>query len=210
LGWHVPLPSQVSGWSQSELALEPQLVPAALKLSAGQAVWVPSQVSATSHSPAAGRQTAPALPAGWVHAGAPTVPLHTSIVHTLPSSVQLVPAALTVSGGQLELSGASAMSWLIWALVDALEPVEPGMACDASALSEAEPLEASAWNRSVMPDGPPMAVLFERPKHATSIVLATVVVSDGVELLCAPPEILTGLVVSTLKYALIPPVTLED
>ena len=50
-----------------------------------------------------------------------------------------------------------------------------------------------------MPDGAPMAVLFERPKHATSIVLATVVVSDGVELLAAPPEILTGLVVSTLK-----------
>ena len=109
----MPLPSQVSGWSQSELALEPQLVPAALKLSVGQVVWVPSQFSATSHSPAARRQTAPALPAGCVHVGAPTVPLHTSIVHGLLSPVQLVPAALTVSGGQLELAGASAMRWLM-------------------------------------------------------------------------------------------------
>ena len=34
--------------------------------------------------------------------------------------------------------------------------------------------------------------------------------SDGVELPCAPPEALMGLIVSTLKYALIPPATLEE
>jgi len=270
LGWQVPLPSQVSGWSQSKLALEPQLVPVALKPSAAQVVWAPSQVSATSHCPAAARQTAPALPAscthageptvplhesvvhglpsfvhavpvartvsagqlalvpvqvsalshsltaarqtvldGWkasaghvvlvpvhvsatsqgpadarhtapalpalcTHAGAPTVPLHRSVVHTLPSSVQLVPAALTVSVGQLELAGASAMSWLILAFVDVFGPVAPTAACDASALSEAaslEPFEVSAWNRSVMPAGAPIATLSSRPKQATSIVL---------------------------------------
>jgi len=79
--------------------------------SAGQTVLVPVQVSATSHPPTAARHTVPAFPAACVHAGAPTVPLHTSAVHTMPSSVQLVPAALTVSGGQLVLAGASAMSW---------------------------------------------------------------------------------------------------
>jgi len=36
------------------------------------------------------------------------------------------------------------------------------------------------------------------------------VVIDGVELLAAPPKTLTGLVVSTLEYALIPPATRED
>ncbi len=34
--------------------------------------------------------------------------------------------------------------------------------------------------------------------------------SDGVELLAAPPDALMGLLVSTLKYALIPPATRED
>jgi hypothetical protein len=106
------------------------------------------------------------------------------------------------------------MSWLTWAVfpVDAFEPVAPAVACDASALSEAEvePLEDSTWNRSVMPDGAPIAALLERPKPATSIVLATVVVIDGAEALADPPEALMGLVVSTLKYALIPPATLKD
>ena len=136
LAWQVPLPSQVSGWSQSELALEPQLAAAALKPFAGQEVCVPSQVSATSHSPAAARHTVPAFPAGCVHAGAPTVPLHTSVVHTMPSSVQLVPADLTVSEGQVdEPLCASAMSWPTVAFDALFEPVAPAAACNASALS---------------------------------------------------------------------------
>src|SRR5437016_959157 len=91
----------------------------------------PGQVSATSHSPAAGRHTAPPLPGGcWqlvlvpsqVSAvqGSPSsghaapafpagcvhvvlVPLHTSAVQGLPSSVQLVPLDLKASLGQLVL-----------------------------------------------------------------------------------------------------------
>jgi len=148
-----------------------QLVDAEAKPSAGHAADVPVQVSATSHWPAESRHTVPALPAGCVHAGAPAVPLHTSVVHGLSSSVQLVPAGSTVSDPQLELGGASAMSWLRLAVceVDAFEPVTPGLACDASALSEAAstelvPLEVSTWNRSVMPDGAPTAKLSERPK----------------------------------------------
>jgi len=151
---------------------------------------------------------------GCVQAGAPTVPLQTSVVHALPSSVQLVPAALTVSAGQLELGGASAISWLTWAVfpVDVFAPVTPAVACDSSALSAAavEPLEDSTWNLSVMPDGMPIGELLERPKPATSIVLATVVVIEGAELLADPPDALMGLAVSTLKYALIPPATLKD
>src|SRR5213078_796235 len=44
-----------------------------------------------------------ALPAGCVHAGAPAVPLHTSVVQTLASSVQAVPAGCTASAGQAVL-----------------------------------------------------------------------------------------------------------
>src|SRR5207247_8821284 len=73
------------------------------KPSAGQVVLVPVQVSEASRGPAATRRTVPALPAGCVHAGAPAVPLHTSEVQTLPSSVQAVPAGWTASGGQLTL-----------------------------------------------------------------------------------------------------------
>src|SRR3989442_11944863 len=97
--------------------------------------------------------------------------------------------------------------------VEAFCPVAPAAACAASALSEAESLEPfddSAWNRSVMADGAPIAKPSLRPKQATSIVLATVVVIDGVELLACPPDALIGLVVSTLTYALIPPATRED
>src|SRR5207247_8656921 len=128
--------------------------------SAGHVALVPVQLSATSQSPAAARHPAPALPAGCVHAGAPTVPLHTSVVHTLPSSVQLVPAALTELVGQF-VPGESAMSWLMSAVfpVDAFAPVTPAIACDASALSEAasvEPLEVSGGSRSGMPAGAPI------------------------------------------------------
>src|SRR5438128_103539 len=104
------------------------------------------------------------------------------------------------------------MSWPMVAFVDAFDPVAPAVACGTSALSEAALLEpdVTALNRSVMPDGAPMAELPERPKQATSIVFATVVVIDGAEELTAPLEALMGLVVSTLKYALIPPTTLEE
>src|SRR5207245_2056854 len=68
----------------------------------------------------------------------------------------------------------------------------------------------SAWNCCVMPAGAPIAEPSLRPKQATSMVLATVVVIDGVELLTCPPDALMGLVVSTLEYALIPPATRED
>src|SRR5206468_800120 len=150
-------------------------VPAGCLASAGQAVLVPVQVSAMSHPPTAARQTVPAFPAACVHAGAPTVPLHTSAVHTLPSSVQLVPAAFTVSGGQLVLWGASAMSWPMVAVfpVDAFEPVAPAVACATSALSEAAslvPFELSASNCCVMPPGAPIAEPSLRPKQATSMV----------------------------------------
>src|SRR6266446_939180 len=76
-------------------------VPFALKVSVGQAVLVPVQLSATSHSPATARHTVPAFPAGCVHVA--LVPLHTSMVHTLPSSVQVVPLALKTSVGQAVL-----------------------------------------------------------------------------------------------------------
>ena len=199
------MPSQISATSQTP-AEGRQTVPAALFASAGQVVLAPVQVSAGSQTPADARQTVPGLPAGCVHAGAPTVPLHTSAVHTLPSAVQLVPAALTVSGGQFELAGASAMSWLILAAVE-LFVVEPGAACKASEFSEAASLVVaplSIWNRSVIPDGAAIAVPSSRPKQATSIVLKPVVVIDT-ELVCAAAEALIGAVVSTLKYALIPP-----
>ena len=112
------------------------------------------------------------------------------------------------------MAGVSATAWPMVAVfpVDAFDPVAPAVACGTSALSEPALLEpdVSAWNRSVMPDGAPMAELPERPKQATSIVFATVVVIDGAEELTAPLEALMGLVVSTLKYALIPPATLEE
>src|SRR5947207_4998230 len=72
--------------------------------SAGQVVPVPVQVSAMSHPPeTAARHTVPAFPAGCVQATEPTVPLHTSVVQTLPSSVHAVPTALTASAGQVVL-----------------------------------------------------------------------------------------------------------
>src|SRR6266516_1612141 len=75
-----------------------QAVPAGCFRSAGQLVLDPVQVSATSHTPAAARHTAPAFPTGCVHVA--LVPLHTSMVQGLPSSVQVVPVALRTSVGQ--------------------------------------------------------------------------------------------------------------
>src|SRR5437660_1152778 len=69
-----------------------QAVPFAFLTSVGQVVLAAVQVSARSHSAAAARQTAPALPAGcWQST---LVPLHWSRVQALPSSVQAVPLAL--------------------------------------------------------------------------------------------------------------------
>src|SRR5439155_601181 len=80
-----------------------QAVPAALTTLVGQVVLVPVQVSAVSHSLTAARHTVPAFPAGCVDAGALLLPLHTSVVQGLPSSVQAVPAALPASAGQVSL-----------------------------------------------------------------------------------------------------------
>src|SRR5437879_12034513 len=73
-------------------------VPFALNVSVGQVALVPVQLSAMSHSAATARHTVPAFPAGCVHVA--LVPLHTSMVHTLPSSVQVVPLAFKTSAGQ--------------------------------------------------------------------------------------------------------------
>ena len=109
------------------------------------------------------------------------------------------------------------MSWLIWAVcapVESFEPVAPAYACNTSALSESAlvvlVVSEGVSNRSVMPTGTPIPWLSEPPKQATSIVLPTVVVIDGAERPAAPPEALMGAVVSTLKYALIPPATEEE
>src|SRR5438067_1513152 len=98
--WQVaPAPSH---WSSVQgLASAVQAVPLALKTSGGHAVLAPSQVSATSHSPAAARHTVPAFAAGCVHVA--LVPSHTSLVQGLPSSVQAVPAAWTASAGHVGL-----------------------------------------------------------------------------------------------------------
>jgi hypothetical protein len=69
------------------------------KASAGQLVLVPVHVSATSHTPATARQIAPALPAGCWQSS--FVPSHSSVLHGLPSSMQLVPAGLFASVGQV-------------------------------------------------------------------------------------------------------------
>src|SRR5207249_4886102 len=66
--------------------------------SGGQLALVPEQCSASSHSPAAARHGAPAFPAGCWQAL--RLPSQVSVVHALPSSVQAVPAALFASAGQ--------------------------------------------------------------------------------------------------------------
>src|SRR6266481_4216741 len=76
-------------------------VPFALKVSVGQTVLVPVQLSAMSHSPATARHTVPAFPAGCVHVA--LVALHTSLVHTLPSARQTVLEDRKVSLGQVAL-----------------------------------------------------------------------------------------------------------
>src|SRR5581483_8554640 len=87
-----------SGASHSPAA-ERHTIDVEAKPSPGHAALAPVQVSATSHTPADARQTAPALPAGcWQ---ATLVPLHWSTVHGLPSSVHALPADRFASAGQL-------------------------------------------------------------------------------------------------------------
>jgi hypothetical protein len=74
------------------------VVPWPFTPSGGHAPLTPSQASALSHSPAAVRHRAPALPAGCAHAASD--PVHTSRVHRLPSSAHAVFAGLKVSEGQ--------------------------------------------------------------------------------------------------------------
>src|SRR5207247_4191842 len=81
----------------SDVAL-PALPLLALAAPRNPMLVAPGQVSATSHSFAAARHTVPAFPAGCVHVA--LVPLHTSVVHTSPSSVQVVPLAFKASVGQ--------------------------------------------------------------------------------------------------------------
>jgi hypothetical protein len=75
----------------------------------------------------------------------------------------------------------------------------------ASALSEAAPAELMALYRSVMPVGAVITVAAPLPKQATNVVLAIVVVIDGVEAPTRPPAALMGWTGSTLEYELIPP-----
>src|SRR5436309_11822629 len=82
-----------SHWSRVQgLPSSVQAVPLAFRgPSAGHVALEPVQVSGRSHSPAAARQTAPALPTGcWQLV---LVPSHWSRVQALPSSVQAVPLA---------------------------------------------------------------------------------------------------------------------
>src|SRR5207249_12002546 len=97
------LPGQVSARSHSPAAAR-QVKVDDWKPAAGVALRLPVQVSATSHPPdVAARQMVPPFPGLWTQSGLPTVPLHWSVVHTLPSSVQAVPDAFTVSFEQVEL-----------------------------------------------------------------------------------------------------------
>lgn len=80
-----------------------QADPEAFTVSVGHVELPPVQVSALSHSFAAARQIAPAFPALWTHAAAPTVPLQRSVEQALPSSVQAVPALFTTSAGHVVL-----------------------------------------------------------------------------------------------------------
>ena len=98
-----PVPGQVSARSHSPAAAR-QVKVDDWKASLGHVLLLPVHVSATSQPPdVAARQTVPALPGLWTQRGLPTVPLQRSVVQTLPSSVQPVPDAFTVSFGHVEL-----------------------------------------------------------------------------------------------------------
>src|SRR5206468_3385544 len=73
-------------------------VPLGCVASVGQAAFVPSQLSATSQSPAAARHSVPAFPAAcWPVV---LVPSQVSVVHGLPSSAHAVPLGCVASAGQ--------------------------------------------------------------------------------------------------------------
>src|SRR5439155_8107937 len=67
------------------------------KASTGQSGLTPSQLSATSHAPAAARHTVPAFPAGCRQVS--LAPSQVSVVHGLRSSVEAVPFARFASAG---------------------------------------------------------------------------------------------------------------
>jgi len=91
-----------SHWSSVQGLLSGvQAAPAAFLRSVGQVVLVPVQFSAKSHSSAAARHWAPALPAGCWHEL--LVPLHWSSVQGLVSAVQAVPDGFLVSDGHVVL-----------------------------------------------------------------------------------------------------------
>ena len=131
-GWvqATPLPlhtSLVHGFASLE-----QEVPFGLKPSAGHVGLDPSQVPATSHTPAAFRQTVPTFPAGWVQA---PLPLHTSVVHTFPSSVQPVPFDWNPSAGH-----------------EALDPVHVSAASHSpAAFRHTDPAWPAGWVQVPLP-----------------------------------------------------------
>src|SRR5437660_987027 len=98
------LPTVPLQWSVVQtLPSSVHTVPDGFTVSFGQVELEPVQSSALSHSLAAARHVVPELPGACTHAGAPEVPLQRSVVQALPSLVHAVPAALTVSEGQVAL-----------------------------------------------------------------------------------------------------------
>src|SRR5437899_2793674 len=94
--WQVSLvPSQVSVVHGLLSSVHP--VPLGSFASAGHAVFVPSQASATSQTPAAARHGVPGLPAGCWQVS--LVPSQVSVVHGLLSSVHPVPLGSFASAG---------------------------------------------------------------------------------------------------------------
>jgi len=96
-GQDAALPVQFSATSHWPAAVR-QTVDDGLNEFAGHVDDEPVHVAATSQTSAAARHCVPALPAACWHATA--VPLHVSVVHGLPSSVQAVPFASLASAGQ--------------------------------------------------------------------------------------------------------------
>src|SRR5207249_584269 len=86
-GWPASVPRPPASAAHG-LSSALHAVPLGSFASVGHAVFVPSQTSATSHSPTAGRHTALALPAGCWQVS--LVPSQVSVVHGLPSSVHAV------------------------------------------------------------------------------------------------------------------------
>jgi hypothetical protein len=118
-------------------------VPFDTAASAGQDGLLPLHSSTASHSPALGRQTAPALPAGCVHT---LLPLHWSTVHGLLSDVHGVPDVSKASAGQLKLDP-SQTSWTSQTPVSARQTVPDGFTPSAGQLA-VDPSQFSAASHS--------------------------------------------------------------